>query len=287
MRFKKKKGPSAAAELFVLTARKYLGYNSEALGRNMFGSKVGYDSKPWSGAFIDVVAREASVNLPSFVYTAAGLAESVLTGAISRVPQIGDIAIYNFPTDTGHAASSFSMPHAGIVTDVQEFKVNGRFITVEGNTDGGSKLLNKDGVHQKIRSVTDVLLFCRPGFTTPLHKTTFNERFLRIFDGARTKVTGEEVKEIETAASAPSIVKINGGIRFGDRNKKIELLQLALSTVTDLRGCELGKWDTQTKAACSRYQRNIGRTGSNVTGLPDQDTLLRLSKDTGLFVLEI
>jgi hypothetical protein len=287
MRFKKKNGPTAAAELFVLTARKYLGYSSEVLGRNMFGQKVGYDSVPWSGAFIDVVAREASLNLPSFVYTAAGLAESVRTGAISRVPQIGDIAIYNFSSLTGHAASPFSMPHAGIVTDVKEFKSNGRFVTVEGNTDGGSKLLNKDGVHQKVRSLTDVVLFCRPAFNKPQRGRTFNERFMQIFDQARTRLTGEEVKEIELAAEAPAILKLNGEVRYGDRNKKVELIQLALSTVTDLRGCELGKWDAQTAAACSRFQRNIGRTGSDVTGLPNRDTLLRLSKVTGLFILEI
>jgi hypothetical protein len=99
-------------------------------------------------------------------------------------------------------------------------------------------------------------------------------------------MTGEEIKELEKAASAPSILRLNGEIRYGDRNKRIELIQLALATVTDLRGCEPGKWDAITGAACSRFQRNIGRTGSDVTGLPDEGTLKRLSKDSRIFRLK-
>jgi hypothetical protein len=287
MRFKKTPGPGPHVELFIATARKYLGYSSEILGRNMFGQKVGYDAQPWSGAFIDVVAREAHLNIPSFVYTAAGMAESIRAGAISRVPQQGDIAIFNFSSNVGAAASAFSMPHCGIVTDVQEFTKTGRFITVEGNTEGGSKHLMKDGVHQKIRHVTEVTVFCRPAFSKKLRSgVTFYERLMQLLDGARTKITAAEYEELKMAASAPSILKLNGEVRYGDRNKRIELIQLALAVVTDLRGCEPGKWDAATAAACARFQRNIGRTGSDVTGLPDAGTLERLSKETRIFKLE-
>jgi hypothetical protein len=287
MRFKKTPGPGPHVELFIATARKYLGYSSEILGRNMFGQKVGYDAQPWSGAFIDVVAREAHLNIPSFVYTAAGMAESIRAGAISRVPQPGDIVIFNFSSNVGAAASAFSMPHCGIVTDVQEFTKTGRFITVEGNTEGGSKHLMKDGVHQKIRHVTEVTVFCRPAFSKKLgSRGTFYERLMKLFDAARTKITAAEYEELKMAASAPSILKLNGEVRYGDRNKKIEIIQLALAVVTDLRGCEPGKWDASTAAACARFQRNIGRTGSDVTGLPDGGTLDRLSKETRIFKLE-
>jgi hypothetical protein len=287
MRFKKTPGPGPHVELFIATARKYLGYSSEILGRNMFGQKVGYDAQPWSGAFIDVVAREAHLNIPSFVYSAAGLAESIRAGAISRVPQQGDIAIFNFSSNVGAAASSFSMPHCGIVTDVQEFTKTGRFITVEGNTEGGSKHLMKDGVHQKIRHVTEVTVFCRPAFSKKLGSgKTFYERLMQLLDAARTKITAAEYEELKAAASAPSILKLNGEVRYGDRNKRIELIQLALAVVTDLRGCEPGKWDAATAAACARFQRNIGRTGSDVTGLPDAGTLDRLSKETRIFKLD-
>lgn len=288
MKFRKTPGPAAHVELFISNAQRYLGYNAELLGRNMFGQKVGYDSTPWAGAFIDVVARESDLNIPSFVYSAAGLAECIRTGNISRAPLPGDIAIFNFSSNVGHAASAFSMPHCGIVTDVQEFESTGRFITIEGNTEGGSKHLMKDGVHQKIRHVTEVVLFCRPKFQQRpgAVRTTFYERLMQLLDPARTRVTIDELKEIEEAARSPRVLKINGEIKHGDRNKRVELIQLALAVVTDLRGCEPGKWDAVTAAACSRFQRNIGRTGSDVTGLPDAGTLQRLAKETGLFVLE-
>jgi hypothetical protein len=288
MRFKKTPGPGPHVELFVTNAQKYLGYSSEMLGRNMFGQKVGYDSGPWSGAFIDVVARESQVNIPSFVYSAAGLAQCIRSGAISRAPKVGDIAIYNFSSISGYEPDPFGMPHCGIVTDVQEFMKSGRFVTVEGNTGGPGQLSTKDGVHQKIRHVTDVLIFCRPAFTNGKigSRSTFYERLMKLIDPARTRITGDEIKELEKAASAPSILRLNGEIRSGDRNKRIELIQLALATVTDLRGCEPGKWDAITGAACARFQRNIGRTGSDVTGLPDIGTLKRLSKDSRIFKLE-
>lgn len=287
MKFKKIPAAAPHVELFISNAQKYLGYSSELLGRTIFGQKVGYDSGPWSGAFIDVVARESDLNFPSFVYSAAGLAECIRTGAISRAPQPGDIAIFNFSSMTGHAASAFSMPHCGIVTDVQEFESTGRFITVEGNTDGSTKHLTKDGVHQKIRHVTDVVIFCRPAFGKKTGSgKTFYERLAQLIDAARTKMTVDELKEIEEAARTPKVLRLNGEVRYGDRNKKIELIQLALATVTDLRGCEPGKWDSVTAAACSRFQRNIGRTGSDVTGLPDAGTLQRLAKESGIFVVE-
>lgn len=284
MRLSKKRLQSSAAhiELFINTAQRYLGYTPDLGGRNVFGQKVGYDSVPWAGSFIDVVAREAEVRLPSFTYSAAGLAECIRQGNFSRTPQRGDVAIFNFSSNTGVAADIFGMPHCGIVTDVREFLSTGRFITIEGNTTGTGQQ-NKDGVHQKIRHVTEVVLFCRPGWSSG---KTFYERITELLDAARTHFSREETAEIEEVARAPKILKLNGEVRYGDRNKKIEILQLALATVTDLRGAEPGKWDQATAAACCRFQRNIGRVGSDVTGLPDEATLLRLSKDTGLFKLD-
>jgi hypothetical protein len=288
MRFKKTPGPGPHVELFISNAQKYLGYTSEILGRNMFGQKVGYDTQPWSGAFIDVVARESDLNIPSFVYSAAGLAECIRTGAISRVPKLGDIVLFNFSSMSGYEPDPFGPPHCGIVMDVQEFTKTGRFVTVEGNTEGPGKHLTKDGVHQKIRSITDVVIFCRPVFNNGKlrSRSTFYERLMKIFDGARTRMTNDELKEIQEAASAPSIIKINNEIKHGDRNKRIETIQLALATVTDLRGCEPGKWDQVTASAFARFQRNIGKMGQDVTGLPDPGTLNRLSKVTGVFRLE-
>lgn len=283
MKFRKDQQTPAALELFIKSAQQHLGYTAEQLGRNKFGARVGYDAQPWAGAFVDVVAREAGLKLPSFTYTGAALAEFIRSGNFSRVPQIGDIAIFNFSSNVGHAADQFSMPHCGIVTDVREFESSGRFVTIEGNTVGASVHQNKDGVYQKVRSINEVLVFCHP--MTHGHKT-FNERLIALLDRGRTKFDGSDVAAIEEAASAVQSLKLEKEIKHGDRNRKIEIIQLALATVTDLRGAQGGKWDSITAAACARYQRMIGYVGKDADGLPDVNTLKRLARDTGLFTLD-
>jgi hypothetical protein len=102
-------------------------------------------------------------------------------------------------------------------------------------------------------------------------------------------VTGEGPDKLEAAAliEAASLqqtvdVKL---LRAGTRNKHIELVQLALSQVTDLRGCARGKWDQATAAAYASFQRTVGYTGQDANGLPDLNSLKRLSTDTGLFTV--
>jgi len=287
VRFRKRQDPATAAELFMKTAQRYLGYSSDLGGRNIFGQKVGYDSRPWAGAFVDVVAREAGLTLPSFTYTPSALAEFIRQGNFSREARPGSIAIFNFSSNTGHTADTFGMPHCGIVIDVREFGETGKYVTVEGNTTGASKFQTKDGVHQKIRSINETTLFCHPEFDGRRARLqTFNERLIRFLDRGRTKFTGEDLTAVDEAARTPQVLKLNGEIKHGDRNKRVQIIQLALATVTDLRGAEPGKWDSVTLTACSRYQRNIGRIDSDANGLPDLQTLQRLSKDTGLFTLE-
>lgn len=282
MKLRKNFGIPAAAQLLIKKAQQYLGYTVELGGRNMFGQKVGYDSQPWAGAFVDVCAKEAGLKLPSFVYTAAALAEFVRAGNFSREARPGSIAIYNFPSNVGHAADVFGMPHCGIVTDVREFSTTGKFITVEGNTEGTTNYTKKDGVHQKIRSINDVLVFCHP----VTGRRTFNERLMAWMDRGRTTFNGADLAAIDAAARTPLTVKLNTEIKHGDRSKKIETIQLALATVTDLRGAEPGKWDFVTAAACSRYQRSMGFVGKDVSGLPNVQTLKRLARETGLFKID-
>ena len=291
MKFRKNqaKEDAAAVELFIKSAQQHVGYTAELVGKNKFGFKVGYDSQPWAGAFVDVVAREAGLKLPSFVSTSAALAEFIRSGNFSRVPQPGAIAIFNFSSNVGHAADPFGQPHCGVVTDVREFSSSGRFITIEGNTEGSTSHTKKDGVHQKIRSINEVLVFCHPQWNSNKKKhagsQTFNEWLIRTLDRGRTKFDGSDLQEIEAAARVPQKLDIQKEIRPGDRNRKIEVIQLALATVTDLRGAEPGKWDGITTAACARYQRVIGFVGADADGLPDVNTLKRLARDTGLFEL--
>lgn len=280
MKLRKDQGPSAAAELLIKTAQRHLGYTAEQLGKNMFGEKVGYNAQPWSGAFVDVCVRDAGLKVPSFTYTPSALAEFIRSGNFSRTPQPGDVVIFNFSSNAGHAADAFGMPHCGIVTDVREFQTTGRFVTVEGNTTGSTTHQQKDGVYQKVRSINEVLIICHPYGTA---RQTFNERLIKLLDRGRTKFDGEDLKAIAAAASAVETVDVKKEIRPGDRNKRIEVIQLALATVTDMRGAEPGKWDGITAAACARYQRMVGYVGKDADGLPDSNTLKRLARDTGLF----
>ena len=280
--FRKNPAAPAAAERFIKAAQQHLGYTVDLNGRNRFGQKVGYDSQPWSGAFVDVCAREAGIKGPAFTYTPSALAEYFRSGLVFRVPQAGDIAVFNFSSNTGHAADAFGMPHCGIVTDVREFHDSGKFITIEGNTVGSTTHQQKDGVHQKVRHVSEILGFCRPSALTMVN---FLGKMLKILDRGRTKIESDELKFIEETAREPQLLRLEKEIRPGDRNKKIEVIQLALATLTDLRGATPGKWDPSTVAACARYQRMIGYVGKDADGLPDVNTLKRLARDTGLFEL--
>jgi len=280
--FKKKAQQPEKLDNFVKIASSHLGYTAEQIGKNKFGARVGYDAQPWAGAFVDVVLRESGISGPSFTYTPAALAEYFRSGLVYRTPHVGDIVIFNFSSNVGHAADAFGMPHCGIVTDVREFSRTGRFITIEGNVTGSTVHQQKDGVHQKVRHVSEILGFCRPSEFSNLN---FLGKLLKIIDGGRTKVESDELKFIEEAARNPLQIKLEKEIRPGDRNKKIEIIQLALATVTDLRGVTPGKWDTETSTACARYQRMIGYVGKDADGLPDVNTLKRLARDTGLFEL--
>lgn len=280
-----KKSSAAAEQIkkFIETANKYSGYQSESLGRNIFGERVGYLTAPWAGAFIDVVARESGLRLPSFTYSPAALAEYIRLGQISRTPQPGDIAIYNFASTSTHAASAFSSPHCGIVTDTRHVNTTGVFMTIEGNVTGSGQYKQFDGVHTKMRHLTDVVLFCRP-----VVKSSPAARIPQLLIKLVRKLTGSgpdklELQEILTAASAQETVSLRA-LRANTRNKQIATVQLALSQVTDIKDVERGKWDGQTAAAFARFRRNIGVVGSAANAVdPDLSTLKRLASETGLF----
>lgn len=272
----------AKIEIFLTSARKYLGYTSDALGGSAFSTTVGYSTRHWGGAFIDVVARSAGLHLPSFVYVPSGVAEFLRTGNVTRRPRPGDIAIFNFSSIVDNGG--FGMPHAGIVTDVRELRTSGKFLTIEGNVTGSSTYQNKDGVYQRVRHLTDVMIFCRPEEFQRMRirraAKLLTNGILKLF----TREARAELKTIEAAAASQETVR-SKLVRPGTRNKDIELVQLALSQVTDIKGAERGKWDGTTSAAFARFQRNIGRVGTDVTGMPDQASLQRLASETRIFTI--
>jgi hypothetical protein len=277
---------SPAVTAFILTARKYVGYKSELLGRNSFGERVGYDATVWSGAFIDVIARESGQNLPSFVYSPAALAEFTRIGQLRKKPQPGDIAIFNFSSNN---SNQFTAPHCGLVIDTREFKSNGRFMTIEGNVTGSTSYQAFDGVHQKIRYATDVIAFARPAnFERGIRKLIRDagSAWFKLVARLRMKLTdpGARVEQAQLEEAAAQLLTIDiRKLHPGSKNKQVTVVQLALSQVTDLQGAEEGKWDQATASAFSRFQRNIGRVGQDANGAPEATSLARLAKETNLF----
>lgn len=285
------KRSNPAVDAFIATARKYVGYKSELLGRTSFGERVGYDSTVWSGAFIDVIARESGLDLPSFVYSPAALAEFFRLGLVRKKPQPGDIAIFNFSSITIVNPSSFAAPHIGVVVDTRELTSNGRFLTIEGNVTGSTSYQQFDGVHQRIRHTTDVAIFLRPAnFERGIRKfvRTAAAACLELTARIRRKLSAAdriELAQLEEAAAQLLTVDVRK-LQPGLKNKQVTVVQLALSLVTNIQGAEEGKWDAATASAFARFQRSIGRVGAEASGAPEVQTLKRLADKTKLFAIE-
>ena len=280
--FKRQSMPDTPArtkrEQFISTVKSYVGFQSNAGMRNQFAAAVGYDGAPWAGAFIDVTARDASVKLPSCVQTASALAEFIRDGQLRTKPLPGDIVF--FAAAEEFAASPFEMPHVGVVVDVREFHLTGKFLSVEGNTRGGNPKFastQMDGVYQRIRHSTEVLAFARP------LEFEGAARF-QLLTKVIQKLRAAEVVSLSTVNNA-STVNI-AALRAGNRNRQIETVQLALGLVTDIQDAARGVWDSSTETSYQRWQRSIGYIGKDASGTPDRASLERLGSETGLFTVQ-
>lgn len=272
----------ATAQLLINTASSYLGYQAGPMMRNQFGERVGYNNQPWSGAFIDVIARECGLQLPSFVYTGTGLAEAINLGLVQSRPRPGDIVIFRFASE--NAASAFAMPHIGLVTDTRELSSTGRFITIEGNSRPANAKYGQDtdGVNQRVRHLGDALTFIRPGYNRSLSPGNLLIKLIMKLSGPRAKKTKLETAAIEEAARENRTV-VPAALRPGLRNRQVEVVQLALGVAVGLQGAQRGSWDSSTANAFANFQRKVGYVGTDANGIPDLASLKRLGQDTGLF----
>lgn len=245
-------------EKFVERALQETGYTARPNGTSFYGERVGYTGNglPWDGAFIDVVARECGLRLTAHVYTASALAEYVRTARLYRKPQRGDVVFFNFAADP---SAAFNGPHVGIVVDTSAWDKSGKVLTVEAQVSSGlpkgAQLI--DGVYKRVRYSTDILGFGRPSFEPQeaAAATTFNE--------------------LPTVSAARAL--------SGKPNKDVVNIQLALAALTDARDMNRGSWCPTTKAAFARYQRMIGFVGTDVDGMPTDETLGRLGRESKLF----
>jgi hypothetical protein len=240
---------------FLEQAQSHLGTRVRTGTLSPYGQRVGYSGHdlPWSGSFIDCVARDSGLVLPALVQTASGLAEFIRARRLTEKPRPGDIVFYAWSTVPG-----FGMPHVGIVLETDRYKINGTFTAIEAQVNSGLPRSSKelDGVFVRTRVRNEVLAFARPNF--------------KFRPGPDSK--------IETAAK----ISIRN-IRRDRRHPDIELLQKALEMRVNLKFHAPGKFDAHTRHALSRWMRSIGFVGDDSTGEPELNSLIRLGRETGLF----
>jgi len=242
---------------FLDVAGQQVGYTAPGT-TNHYTALVGRNGNPWAGAFIDVVAHEAGIQLPACTNTLSGLAEFTRTGRVHQRPQPGDIVFLTFPSDPNAA---FSSGHAGIVTGVDGWARSGRVETIEGQAASGKPRGHGlvDGVYQRARYRADILCFGRP---------TFEPR-PGLDPGG---LTGKP--EISLARIKPN-----------RPSRDIEILQRALATRIGLKDYRPGVLDEPTRSSYSAWQRSIGWVGKEVTGLPTQQCLELLALETRSFIV--
>lgn len=259
MIFKKKPNEleTAAKQRFLDETRSHLGYRPRPGGLSEFAIRTGYkgESLPWSGSFVDCVARDAGIVIPSCVYTPSGLSEFVLSGRAHSSPQTGDVVFYNFQT-----GPQFGMPHCGIVMACDEYMQTGAFLAIEANVNSGLPKghADRDGIYERTRYKDDVIMFGRPDFDfRPAEKT-----------------------EMQTG----TIFIKEQNVRPGRQNPDVQTVQIALSTIATLDdSITWGRFDSTTQRAYARWQRLIGYVHPDSTGIPDLASLKLLGERSGIF----
>jgi hypothetical protein len=259
MIFKKKSSElaTAAQTRFLDETRSHLGYRPRPGGISEFALRTGYKGEtiPWSGSFIDCVARDAGVVIPSCVYSSSGLSEFVLSRRAHTDPRPGDIVFYNFPT-----GAQFGMPHVGIVMACDEYMQTGAFLAIEANVNPGLPKghADRDGIYERVRYKDDVIMFGRPDFDFRQgveHKMQTGHLFIK-----------------------------EHNVRPGRQNPDVQTVQLALSTIVTLDDSIVwSKFDSTTQRAYSRWQRLIGYVYPDSTGIPDLASLKLLGERSGIF----
>jgi len=237
-----------ARNRFINTALGYVDYKPRPGGLTDFGRRTGYNGHeiPWSGSFVDCVARDAQILIPACVYTPTGLAEFIFQKRWRAEPKIGDIAFFSFSTKPN---DPFSMPHVGIVVDTTGWKNGGEFVTVEAQIDNTVKTV--------LRWKYETSGFGRPDF--------------------------KKRPALGTVGKTEPVSIIFEKIRPASRGRDVLNVQIALSQVTDLQNHQPAIFDTTTQRAFARWQRMIGFVGADATGVPNRQSLERLSQVTGLF----
>jgi hypothetical protein len=109
-----------------------------------YGKFTKADGLPWCGSFVNWCAAQAGVKIHSVVSTAVGAHKFKETNRWSKIPQLGYLAFFDFPSDNLDRIS-----HIGIVVGLIDDKT---CLTIEGNTSGTGDQRNGGMVMVKVRS---------------------------------------------------------------------------------------------------------------------------------------
>ena len=248
MIFQKTSSQREARDRFLEAARSHLGYKTRPSGLSDFAAQTGYSGHaiPWSGSFVDVVARDSGLIIPSCVYTPSGLGEFVADGRVVTRPEPGDLVFYVFPT-----AEQFGMPHVGIVSDVDRYVETGAFKAIEAQVASGLPKASTDrtGIFERVRWRSEVLVFARPDFKLRPAKEPKMQT-----DGLAT------IRERD--------------VRPGKKNSSVQTVQEALVALGLLSSSQVtGEYDPGTQRAYARWQRRIGYVHPDCDGVPDPRSL--------------
>ena len=251
---------TAKVEKLLELATSYEGYSAAAGSPDIFSSKVGKPGAHWNGIFIDVVMMEAGFQLPTtHVATAAALQYYVRSGRLHVRPKRGDVVFYTFPTDS--ESGPYNQMHVGLILDPGNISRDGSFKVLEGQIDAGlpkGGRQPRNGVHVRTRYLTDVVGFGRPALV--MKSLTDGDQ-----DPAAAQLSTKPV--IKASIMKPGL-----------KHKQVTALQLELRMNGLLVGSTTGILDARTISAFANFQRSIGYVGSEVTGIPDKQSLNRLAQ---------
>lgn len=243
-------GPALVSrrESFVDGALNNVGTKARPGSLTEFGRRVGYYSSTisWAGAFVDCVACDSDVAIPSCVYPPSGLAEFIFMNRWRSDPEPGDIVFYTFST---RPEDPFGTPHIGIVVDTDAWKKEQYFMAVEADI--------QNSVVTRMRWKYETIGFGRPDWKRRPGKAAQNADGLVFVNPAR--------------------------IQPGARGKDVFNMQVALRKVVDLSGETPAVFDSKTQRAYARWQRMIGHVGHDIDGVPNERTLAQLGARSEVF----
>ena len=261
MKLFKVRSGDAARNLFISTAESFVGLTVPNLNAVPFTQAIGKPGTTWNGVFVDYCAAKTGLGreIPSHMSTASSLGTFIKAHQIFERPAPGDIAYFEISTDVG--------PRVGIVTDVSNWEKFGMFQCVEAQTSSGLPRGDNidNGVFKRTRYKYEVIAFARPNFA-------------RAINGEAEAAAHPDPGKLSTKPLVKSFTW-----RPGIKHPDVALVQLALSTLNELKGVPRGEWDQRSQAAFANFQRRIGYTPVEATGIPDPKSLNELATRTGIF----